>query len=73
MIIKEDEEPFYYDLHKICKKLKICVPKINNTIERLKSMGYNATRTHFSPTGIKTDAKIKTIKGLLLCNTHKFH
>ncbi|RLG59471.1 MAG: tRNA (guanine(10)-N(2))-dimethyltransferase [Candidatus Hydrothermarchaeota archaeon] len=72
-IREELHTPFYYDLHRICKKLKICVPKINNIIERLKSMGYNATRTHFSPTGIKTDAKIKTIKGLLLCNTHKSH
>jgi len=64
--IKEELHiPFYYDVHKICKSLRIRVPKIGDIIEKLESRGYHASRTHFSPTGIKTDADIDKLKALI--------
>jgi tRNA (guanine26-N2/guanine27-N2)-dimethyltransferase len=43
---------FYYDLH---KHYKGNVPKISEAIEKLKKQGIKATRTHFSPTAIKSE------------------
>lgn len=49
----------FYDLHKIGKKYKWEeVPKIKDNIARVKDQGFKAGRTHFSPTGIKTNASI---------------
>ena len=62
MLIEETDTPFYYDTHKVAKELKIELKTIEHIIENLKKQGYHATRTHFSPTSIKTDANIKDIK-----------
>ena len=49
----------FYDLHAIAKKYKKeTVPKIENVIESIKKKGFKASRTHFSPNGIRTNAKI---------------
>ncbi len=56
----------YYDLHEISKKLKISAPRLDNVLELLKENGYFASRTHFKPTGIKTNAPIDKIKGIVL-------
>ena len=37
------------------------LPKIENVIVELISKGFEASRTHFSPTGIKTNASEKDI------------
>jgi len=58
-IQKIDEElasPFYYDIHYICKKSGKQIKKTDYIISRLKSLGFKASRTHFCPTAIKTDA-----------------
>ena len=65
MIIKEDEEPFYYDLHKICKKLKTAPPKIENLIKRLKENGFKASRTYLFPTGIRTNTNFRELIKLI--------
>jgi tRNA (guanine26-N2/guanine27-N2)-dimethyltransferase len=46
----------FYDLHIICKKYKIDVPKLEPLLKKLK-----ATRTHFSPTSFRYEKKIKDI------------
>jgi len=49
----------YYDLHAIAKKHKWeTVPKIEKVIENIKKEGYRASRTHFSPNGIRSNANI---------------
>jgi len=55
----------FYDLHKICKKLKISVPPLERVLKTLKNRGYFASRTHFKPTGIKTDAPLKKLKEMI--------
>lgn len=40
-------------------------PKINDVIAKLQSKGFKAARTHFNPTGIRTDATEKEIKKLI--------
>ncbi|MAF89033.1 MAG: tRNA (guanine(10)-N(2))-dimethyltransferase [archaeon] len=53
-VMKEEirSPAFYYDLH---KHYKGNVPKISEAIEKLKKQGIKATRTHFSPTAIKSE------------------
>lgn len=65
LIRDELEVPFYYDLHKVCKSLKVEVPPMRKFLEELRSMGFRATRTHFSPTAVKTDAGAGVLRSLL--------
>lgn len=59
----------YYDLHEICRNLKISAPKLMDVLNSLKEKGYFASRTHFKPTGIKTSAPVDEIKKIFLCLT----
>ncbi|MCD6399029.1 MAG: tRNA (guanine(10)-N(2))-dimethyltransferase [Candidatus Aenigmarchaeota archaeon] len=49
--------PFYYDTHYIAEKNKKEIRKIDYIINNLKKNGFKASRTHFCPTAIKTNAK----------------
>lgn len=62
MIANEIEIPFYYDTHKIFKKLKIDAIPMEEIIRRLTNAGHKASRTHFSLTSLKTSANIEEIK-----------
>ncbi|RLB75210.1 MAG: tRNA (guanine(10)-N(2))-dimethyltransferase [Deltaproteobacteria bacterium] len=64
-ILEEPHVPFYFDIPKICKKLKSPVPKFDKIIAELKKRGYKASRTHFSLKGIKTDASIEELRLVL--------
>jgi tRNA (guanine26-N2/guanine27-N2)-dimethyltransferase len=57
----------YFDYHAIAKRIKKKkdLPKMKNLIETIKKKGYNATRTHFSPTGIRSDIPPRTFSKLL--------
>lgn len=62
MLIKESGMPaFYYDVHKIAKKIKKTVPKFETIIDNLKKKGFKASKTHFCEYGIKTDADYKSL------------
>ncbi|MBU0762071.1 MAG: tRNA (guanine(10)-N(2))-dimethyltransferase [Candidatus Altiarchaeota archaeon] len=58
----------YYDLHKICRLAKTSSPKMEELKEKIESEGYLFRRTHFNPTGIRTDMEAKelvdAVKGL---------
>lgn len=56
----------YYDLHEICRNLKISAPRLIDVLNSLKERGYFASRTHFKPTGIKTSAPVDEIKTTIL-------
>ncbi|MCK9151513.1 tRNA (guanine(10)-N(2))-dimethyltransferase [Methanobacterium alcaliphilum] len=65
--LEESEMPAtFFDIHVICKKLKISAPSLIKTIELLENEGFNVSRTHYSPTAIKTDAPLDKIEGVLL-------
>ena len=65
MDIMENEvgmPPYYYNVHAICKIKKLGrIPNMNELLEKLKSKGYRATRTHFSDISIKTDAPYEEV------------
>jgi len=54
--------PYFYNIHSLCKIHGIgAVPPMDTVLKRLADGGHRASRTHFSPVGIKTDAPYKEI------------
>ncbi len=65
-IYQESEGPVtFYDIHKLCKNLKISSPKINDVIDEIANRGYFISRTHFKSTGMKTDMPLDELKELI--------
>ncbi len=62
----ESKVPFYYDLHVLASLWKVPIPKMGKVIEKLRSNGFNAFRTHFSRTSLKTDANLEEIKRVVV-------
>ena len=61
--LEEADAPItFYDIHVICRNLKISAPKLDLIIAKLKEDGFLAIKTHFSPIGIKTDIGIERLK-----------
>ena len=58
----EIELPTFYEYHKLCKRWKISPGKSDDIIAQLREAGYLASRTHFSGTGLKTDAPLDVIE-----------
>ena len=62
---EEIDEPMYYDHHRLCKDLKTTPGRIDDLIEDLRAMGWEASRTHFSGVGVKTNASLGSIQEIL--------
>ncbi len=65
-LIEADSPATFYDVHSICRSLKISAPKLDLILDNIRKNGYNVEKTHFQPTGIKTDAPINVIKEVLM-------
>ncbi len=63
--MSELDIPFFYEYHAICKALRLSPPPIHSVIERLRARGFAASRTHFSLTGLKTEANLEVLKEVL--------
>lgn len=57
-----DAPAFFYTVDNLASSLKRSIPKMKVIFKRLQSQGYTVVRTHFSPTGFKTNAPIDEIK-----------
>lgn len=55
----------FFDVHAICKSLKISAPKLDLIFEEMENEGFIAIKTHYNPLGIKTDANIKEMQKIL--------
>ena len=65
--LAESDAPItFYDIHTICKVLKVSAPKLDLIFESLKDKGFIAIKTHYNPLGLKTNASIKDIKRTIL-------
>ncbi|MBZ9570279.1 hypothetical protein KQY27_01805 [Methanobrevibacter sp. TMH8] len=64
--LEESDAPItFYDIHVICRNLKISAPKLDKVIDSLKKEGFLAIKTHFSPIGIKSDIGIEELKAII--------
>ena len=61
-----DAPATFYDVHTICKSLKISAPKLDLIFDEIRNEGFDAIKTHYNPLGIKTDADINKIKEILI-------
>lgn len=64
-LAESDAPATFYDVHSICKSLKLSAPKFDLILSELESKGFKAIKTHFNPLGIKSDANIEDIKDIL--------
>jgi tRNA (guanine26-N2/guanine27-N2)-dimethyltransferase len=55
----------HYEIHKVCKNLKTSAPPILDVMDKLREDGFFVSRTHFSPTSLKTDANIVELKRII--------
>ncbi len=55
----------FFDYHKLLKELQRPPMPIEQLIDALRDSGYEASRTHFSGTSLKTDADISALKNVL--------
>ena len=62
-----DSPPFFYTTDDLASYLKMATPKMEDVFERLQRKGYTVVRTHFSPTGFKTNASIDEIIDIFRC------
>jgi tRNA G26 N,N-dimethylase Trm1 len=53
-----DDIPYFFTSDEIASKIKSNPKSINKILELLKSNGFRASTTIFSPTGFKTDATL---------------
>jgi tRNA (guanine26-N2/guanine27-N2)-dimethyltransferase len=62
----EVDSQFYYELHEICRRLRISTPKINVVLEELRNRGFEASRTVLCGTGVKCNAEIGEFEEILI-------
>lgn len=62
LLISEPEGCSFYDYHVISKTLKMSPPNMSEMIDGLNDLGYKTARTHFAPTGIKTEASLDVLE-----------
>lgn len=55
----------FYDLHEMASSVDVSVPKRERFIEELRDRGYPVSRTHFEPTGFRTEAHIEDIRQVM--------
>ncbi|NJE06061.1 tRNA (guanine(26)-N(2))-dimethyltransferase [Thermococcus sp. M36] len=65
LLAGELDVPFHYDTHALARRNGLQARKLAEMIEILRGKGYSATKTHFSPVALKTDAPFEEVLGVL--------
>jgi len=53
--------PMFYDFHDLSRRAGVSAPKLIEVLSKLRGMGYFASRTHFSDTGVRTDTPFEEL------------
>jgi tRNA (guanine26-N2/guanine27-N2)-dimethyltransferase len=48
--------PLFFNIHKLCKGFSFSIPRIETILDDLVAKGFFASKTHFSPISIRTNA-----------------
>nr|XP_015210548.1 PREDICTED: TRMT1-like protein isoform X2 [Lepisosteus oculatus] len=59
-----EHPPFYYSIHRHSIR-GMNMPKLNKFLQYLTEAGFRVSRTHFDPTGVRTDATLAQFKSVL--------
>ncbi|XP_063282261.1 TRMT1-like protein isoform X2 [Pelobates fuscus] len=65
---RNEHPPFYYSIHRHTIG-GLNIPKLNRILQYLSEAGFLVSRTHFDPTGIRTDAPLATLTSILKKNS----
>jgi tRNA (guanine26-N2/guanine27-N2)-dimethyltransferase len=65
LCLEEIEQPFYYDIHLLCRKLGKSPPPMDGLIKKVRDSGHAASRTRFCLTGLRTDCPLKELKKMV--------
>jgi tRNA (guanine26-N2/guanine27-N2)-dimethyltransferase len=61
-----------YEIHELCKHYKKKIPNFDVLIQKIGSMGYFVSRTHFTPLGIKTNMPFEELlRAIDICSVPK--
>ena len=52
----------FYEIHEMSSELDVQAPRTDNVIQHLRDKGYIVSRTHFEPTGVRTDAPFVDVR-----------
>ena len=66
-----DSPSFYYTTDTISSVYRLKPPSVPWLLQSLRNDGYRASRTHFSPTGFRTDAPLQTVVASFEAKTKK--
>ncbi len=55
----------FFDIHKICKKNKLNIPKRDVLIKKIKKAGFKVTETHFSPNSLRSNITMEKLIKLI--------
>lgn len=55
----------FYEIHEMSSELDVQAPRTANVIEHLRDKGYIVSKTHFEPTGVRTDAPFKDVRNAI--------
>jgi len=55
----------FHDMHVLCKKNKLIIPKFEHIIEEIKKKGHDVSRTHFSEVGLRSGIDEKELVEIL--------
>jgi tRNA (guanine26-N2/guanine27-N2)-dimethyltransferase len=58
--------PFFFELDECAKKYRSGPPRMAALLEALGKAGFRASRTHFAPTGVRTDAPAAELERLFV-------
>lgn len=61
-----ESKPTFYDIHVLCRNLKISAPKLDLIIEEIENKGYDVVKTHYNPLGLKTEIPLKELKEIII-------
>ena len=53
--------PLFYAMDELARRTKVSPPKLVDFIEYVRTKGFDASRTHFDPKGLKTDMPTKKL------------
>ncbi|MEQ2208244.1 hypothetical protein XENOCAPTIV_008294 [Xenoophorus captivus] len=59
-----EHPPFYYSIHRHSIR-GMNMPKLNKFLQYLTEAGFRVSRTHFDPTGVRTNATLQQFKSVL--------
>jgi tRNA (guanine26-N2/guanine27-N2)-dimethyltransferase len=65
LVAEAGSPTLYYDLDELCDRLGTPNPPFKELFELLRSSGFQASRTHFKPKGLKTDAPLRRIEAAI--------